>query len=838
MPAGPPVSAETEVSALHEQVRRLENRLAYVLRNQDEPRQKALLAVQPLVPLPPLAIAGSVGPEPPKPAHQRIHMLKDGSEGQGRTSPGGPAEDCHPGRTRYIGPGHWMNGALMAMMKPLLREVMGKKATSNSSIQANMETCKALGRTIKERRAPVLVPALVGRHLPDRALADSLVNSYFRTFETVFRILHIPSFMKNYRRYGEAPDSASPGFVVQMQLCMAIGVFLHDDVASLRKLATQWIHEGQVWLTAPAVSEKSRMTIPNLQTMCLLHLAREISGIGGDLSWVSAGHLVRSAMYMGLHRDPTHIPRVPRFLAEIRRRLWAVVLELTLQSSLDSGGPPLLTLADFDTQPPSNYFDDQLDSPADSAPTTSPDLLAPKPLTTFTDTSVQIALTKSFPTRLAIARHVNDFRNNDAYDAVLRLNAELRSACQSLSATLQSFRPSARGGLRAGYIRPSTFQLRFLEHLTQRSFLSLNQAYLAASQTDPKFYFSRKVSVDTALKLHRAWSNKPPSAAAATDTAATGDSASVASAASSPWAAATNTSGDGHSSHSSHGGHGGARGPLFQTALPSADTDDEPDDFSRLSVVAAGAFRSVAMQCIATLSMELVWQLEEEHALRLSLGLEPGGSDKNPDGTGNGVARAPADDEASNHGDDAHAAPPADSHAASILAMPGVVSQSVLLEAIEQAVRFTDRRIHAGETNIKGYMFTCAVLAQARALVRGASKADVERAVLADGQVQLNHCVELLRAVAARPPTGESPLAEQTAAAYEEPPPPPPPLPHAPPNPDLVSGWLSADSADMADFGDMLIPPDGQGWEWDSLLQDGAFNFNLNMNYADPFAGI
>jgi len=60
-------------------------------------------------------------------------------------------------------------------------------------------------------------------------------------------------------------------------------------------------------------------------------------------------------MQMGFHRDPANLkPALDLFPTELRRRLWNTILEITIQTSLDIGGAPLLSLSDFDTLPPSN----------------------------------------------------------------------------------------------------------------------------------------------------------------------------------------------------------------------------------------------------------------------------------------------------------------------------------------------------------------------------------------------------------------------------------------------------------------------------------------------------
>lgn len=340
-------------------------------------------------------------------------------------------------------------------------------------------------------------PVQLGKTVPPEATSRRLVDAYFRTFESVYRILHRPTFWQGYSKYWDDPDVASPVFVVQFQLCMAIGTCFQDDAVVLRRSVAQWIHEAQVWLVSPTKMSRSNLAI--LQTMCLLHLARETCGVEGDAAWIRAGSLIRTAMYLGLHRDPDNLPRTSPFGAEMRRRLWATVLEIVLQASLDSGAPPLIAPSDFDTRPPSNFDDDQL-TEANELPS------MPRPPTAFTQTTVQLSLLRSFPVRLAIAQYVNHFNSSPTYQETLRWNTELTNACRALSATFQPFYDPA------GILpkRLSLFQLRLAESMVHRFFLALNHPWLWSAHNNPAYYFARKMCVETSLKLYRAIATGSP----------------------------------------------------------------------------------------------------------------------------------------------------------------------------------------------------------------------------------------------------------------------------------------------------------------------------------------
>lgn len=166
--------------------------------------------------------------------------------------------------------------------------------SKNTEIMLLLQQIKPLGRVIKSHRTPKLTFDF-GGNIPTREVADSLVTAYIGSLESMYRILHVPSFRRDYESYWVSPASADPAFVIQLQLVMAIGCALHDDLFSMRKSAIQWVYEAQAWLIAPRF--KSKFNLISLQNMALLCLARQTTCLGGDLVWVSLGSILRSAIY-------------------------------------------------------------------------------------------------------------------------------------------------------------------------------------------------------------------------------------------------------------------------------------------------------------------------------------------------------------------------------------------------------------------------------------------------------------------------------------------------------------------------------------------------------------
>ncbi|ETS73932.1 hypothetical protein PFICI_13798 [Pestalotiopsis fici W106-1] len=361
-------------------------------------------------------------------------------------------------------------------------------ATKGESLQVR-QNCKPLIKRLRQQRSMAWTPGDYGRYLPSRHLADALIDSYLRTFESVLRVLHIPSFRRDYHLMWDQTSAASPHFIVQVQLCLALGASLYDDTFSLRGQALQWIQEAITWVHS---SEKSCLSIAGIQNLCLLELARRnMLEIHGDRSWIRSGVLIRTSMVIGLHRDPGALPGVLPAQAEIRRRLWATVLELTLSSSMDAGCPPLMSLDDFDCALPMNLNDEALDLRSHTELVACDDDMR-------TDASLQIALARTLPDRLAISKLINSIKAEALYPQILSSSMSFKNTCRLLNDSLRRLVP-----------QPTGFQRLYSEMTMCRYLFTLHIPYIAVSAQNPMFLQSRNICIEPALNFAHSALNSP-----------------------------------------------------------------------------------------------------------------------------------------------------------------------------------------------------------------------------------------------------------------------------------------------------------------------------------------
>ncbi|KAJ5294258.1 hypothetical protein N7508_009079 [Penicillium antarcticum] len=395
--------------------------------------------------------------------------------------------------TKLFGPTHW---AHVFQEFHHLRSVRGTaihEGVPRNEISKSLKETRTLRWNVKNWQKPHLLdptPNLLG-DLPAREVCDELVQSYLRTIELIYRVLHIPTFKQEYKAFWVDPQSTSTGFLMELLLIISIGAIFYfkpGPANDLRLPIRRWLHAAQWWLTGPTARESA--TIQGLQVHCLLLLCRQAYAIDKWGNWNSAGSLLRLAISQGLHRDPHNFSRLSAFDAEMRRRIWATILELNVQLSVDAAMPPLFSVDDYDTKPPSNLDDEDFDATSETLPT-------PKSKGQYTDSSIQITLQQSFSTRLCIARNINECNREQSYEEALALGAELIAAFKEIATLFHSY--LAQATKRTS--EPTLFHHRLLDTIIHRLLLNLYRPFAVKALNDPRFYLSRKLSLSSALAM-------------------------------------------------------------------------------------------------------------------------------------------------------------------------------------------------------------------------------------------------------------------------------------------------------------------------------------------------
>ncbi|KAG0650421.1 Transcription factor lepE [Hyphodiscus hymeniophilus] len=368
---------------------------------------------------------------------------------------------------------------------PELRVFM-KSAHSNSNLERIQNECNLADVKLKGSlaKSPPASTIKLLDLVPDRSIADRLVNLYFDTFETSYRILHRPIFWRDYELFWQAPEQAAPGFVPVLLLVMACvrcmvpkaPLSFNHEGSTVRSVAIQWIRACDFWLTQQ--SQKHRF-LAMYQVMCLRYLAAAASSLKVKQAYSQAENLLIYFKAAGMHRDPNLlVEKCSAYEMEMRRRLWATVMEFELQASIDRGMPSSLAGLTIDCPPPLNINDEHFAEQSVKLP------LA-KPSEEFTRTSFLDISSQNLSLRVSLCSLVNDPSSSMSFDEVLKYE-------QQIIETLKTI-PEWRD-------RDIT-QVSTLLDLQLRQFLLLIHNQYARQKDTSQSRYSRMVCFETAKHI-------------------------------------------------------------------------------------------------------------------------------------------------------------------------------------------------------------------------------------------------------------------------------------------------------------------------------------------------
>lgn len=333
--------------------------------------------------------------------------------------------------------------------------------------------------------------------LPDREAIDGYVENYFRTVEQIYRLLHVPSFRREARAFWvQDPEKKHVDWDWLSLFMMIIGLgYLTSPNANMKRVK-RLFRGAEICLMQ--TSFLLRPTIRSIKAICMMVISKhmgEMSCDEYDSCSPLMGIVVRQAMSMGLHYDPAFSANaIPLFQAEMHRRLWATILQIEVQQSLTSGMPPLVRIDDFNTLPPLNLNDDDLDPLL----STEEDVIVnPRPDNEYTDSSFQILLTQSLSPALEIVAEANSLSGTLSYAKVLELDARIRYILSQVS-MLRSHLSNEPDETKR---HPRLLQISMLEISLRRILVILHRQFTRAPTASAVFPASYWTLLESSLAL-------------------------------------------------------------------------------------------------------------------------------------------------------------------------------------------------------------------------------------------------------------------------------------------------------------------------------------------------
>ncbi|KAH8842650.1 hypothetical protein MCOR27_000140 [Pyricularia oryzae] len=254
-----------------------------------------------------------------------------------------------------------------------------------------------------------------------KAVCDRLLDAYVSTSEGLYRVVHVPSFRAEYKAYWEG-QRCSEGFLPQLLCMLSIGSRFETESRGLGHDRSEGVHVPtacalvRAWLDG--LRGKQLVDIGTLLAeLLLLHAQRMIAPRYQD-SWTQLGAIIRMAMTMGLHRDPSEFPQIRPFAAEFRRKLWYSIMDMDLHLSLGCNLPCGVRDGEYTCQPPLNLDDDDLRADMTALP-------PPKPIDVRTDGQLQAYAASTLPISMRATTLVSRLDTIRDYGEVLEVGTML-----------------------------------------------------------------------------------------------------------------------------------------------------------------------------------------------------------------------------------------------------------------------------------------------------------------------------------------------------------------------------------------------------------------------------
>ncbi|KAF7548328.1 hypothetical protein G7046_g8711 [Stylonectria norvegica] len=211
--------------------------------------------------------------------------------------------------------------------------------------------------------APPLPRQQILAMVPPRKVVDRHVSLFFNVFDLAPFILHRQRFLAEYESFWANPSATPIMWVGLLSSVMSMSAFLQQQDTSSHGLSTDEaldVLNNYRMLTIQCLVagnylQPSRYTIETLT----IHFAVD-QNVNRDTSvenWILIGVVIRIALRMGLHRDPSHWPNIGPLNAELRRRLWMSLYQMDFFTSTQVGLPRIINDSQCDTRSPTHLFD-------------------------------------------------------------------------------------------------------------------------------------------------------------------------------------------------------------------------------------------------------------------------------------------------------------------------------------------------------------------------------------------------------------------------------------------------------------------------------------------------
>ena len=412
---------------------------------------------------------------------QTVRVIADGeaetsdssavNKTQMSTARTGPLEQRPDFETRYCHSTHW--SSLLDDIQESKAPIGADLATmSASSLEDQGEMERHDGEIlIGSSTSHLSLQQILSHSLPPKVQVDRRLSTYFNAKYIILPFIHVGQFQRQYEEFWGNPLKSSPLWVSMLFSICCLAATVSEATGLDPPVPDNQPSPRNHFSTAAAQCLiLGRYTRPNrwvvealvIYAQCkYLHTldpSREVSLI--------ISILTRLCYRMGYHRDPENCCRMTVFEGEMRRRTWAMVRQFDLMIAFQHGVPNNIPADTWDTKPPRNITDEDLDEDTKVLPPARPENVPTQILYFVTKQRLMVEFHK-------VCQFAWTFRSI-SHTELMALDEEIQLARAAIPEVLR-LRPMAQSLADLPYVIMVRLNIEFL---LQKSLLVLHRRYM------------------------------------------------------------------------------------------------------------------------------------------------------------------------------------------------------------------------------------------------------------------------------------------------------------------------------------------------------------------------
>ncbi|KAF2996727.1 hypothetical protein E8E13_006049 [Curvularia kusanoi] len=309
-------------------------------------------------------------------------------------------------------------------------------------------------------------------------------------------ILHREEFSNQYERFWNNPYRAPIRwiavlfgilFVSAFQASIIAGVTITLDEATLQEYQNLVLTSQERIIQCLRLGNYMKGGSHTIEALLFLLQLEYLQGEDKQHEcWQLIGVTVRIALKMGYHRDGSHFPHLSAYEAEMRRRIWYILIQFDIATAAQVGLPRMIRETQYDTLPPHNLLDTDFNS-------TSPTLPPSRPESEPTLPQFLTSKSKIISVYGMICDFTNSSQQHD-YTEAMRLDALLNTAFSQKPMHLAP-KPISRSITDGTALIVRRLYIAMSFHHAQ---ISLHRKYMLRAKSDPRYAYSHATCIAAA----------------------------------------------------------------------------------------------------------------------------------------------------------------------------------------------------------------------------------------------------------------------------------------------------------------------------------------------------